>query len=122
MASRKLRKYPRARALRRDYKPRRLLFETFEPRLVLATDFGDAPILYGTLLANNGPRHTVTPGVFLGANVDSEADGQPNATATGDDTNGGTTSPPGDEQGADFDQPLQPGGVTSVEVSANIPG
>ncbi|MCA9162928.1 MAG: hypothetical protein KDA62_08105, partial [Planctomycetales bacterium] len=99
-----------------------MLFETCEPRLPFASDFGDAPDVYGTLLASNGPHHLITPGVFLGANVDAELDGQPSADATGDNTNGGTTSPPGDEQGVDFDQPLQPGGVTSLEVSANVSG
>ena len=101
---------------------RKLLFETCEARVVMASDFGDLPDGYGTLLASNGPRHTVTPGVFLGANVDDEVNGQPNATATGDNTNGGTVSPPGDEQGVNFDQPLQPGGVSSLEVSANVNG
>ncbi len=50
-------------------------------------DFGDAPNSYGTLLANNGPRHTVGP-LFLGSSVTAEADGQPATTATGDVDNG----------------------------------
>ncbi|MFT3746473.1 MAG: MBG domain-containing protein [Pyrinomonadaceae bacterium] len=56
-----------------------------------ALDYGDAPTAaqsgfassYPTLLADNGARHTAT-GPRLGATRDSEADGQPNATATGD--------------------------------------
>jgi len=53
-------------------------------------DFGDAPDPlvatageYPTLLVNNGARHTIA-GPTLGATVDAEADGQPNAGATGD--------------------------------------
>ncbi len=65
-------------------------------------DWGDAPESgtsgngtgtnnYGTTVANNGPRHTIT-GPRLGASVDSENDGQPNSDATGDgaDENGVT--------------------------------
>ncbi len=53
-----------------------------------AIDFGDAPDpAYPTLLANDGARHTVVPGLLLGQLVDAEANGQPNAAATGDDNN-----------------------------------
>ncbi len=51
-------------------------------------DFGDAPASYGTLFADDGARHVILNGLHLGANVDFEINGQPNATATGDDTNG----------------------------------
>ncbi|MBV7338118.1 prealbumin-like fold domain-containing protein, partial [Chloroflexi bacterium TSY] len=34
-----------------------------------------------------GASHIITPGLHLGAGVDHESDGQPSATATGDDTN-----------------------------------
>jgi autotransporter-associated beta strand protein len=53
-------------------------------------DFGDAPPPYPVLLANNGARHIIVPGFHLGASVDSEANGQPSATANGDgsDENG----------------------------------
>ena len=51
-------------------------------------DWGDLPTGYPTLAADNGARHVIT-GVndaFLGVfRPDSEANGQPNATATGDD-------------------------------------
>lgn len=49
-----------------------------------ATDFGDAPDSYGTLLASSGPHHIVVPGFSLGATVDTEPNGQPSANATGD--------------------------------------
>ena len=49
-------------------------------------DFGDAPDPhYPTLLASDGARHFVVSGLHLGSAVDKEYDGQPNATATGDD-------------------------------------
>ena len=72
----------------------RLLVETLEPRLALASDFGDAPAPYPVLLAENGAVHTVGT-LQLGANVDSEADGAHSANADADDT----TGVPGDEDG-----------------------
>lgn len=49
-------------------------------------DFGDAPDpRYPTLRASNGARHGIVPGFSLGPLADAEADGQPDATATGDD-------------------------------------
>ena len=54
----------------------------------LTYDFGDAPeteTSFPTTLANNGARPVITGSrLFLGADRDGEADGQPNATATGD--------------------------------------
>ena len=72
---------------------------------VQALDFGDLPDTgagtgagnYQTLLSDNGPRHTVTT-LKLGAAVDSEANGQPNGTATGDDVAG----VPDDEDGVTY--------------------
>jgi hypothetical protein len=52
-------------------------------------DFGDAPESYGTLLADNGARHSIVPGFHLGQRIDAEPDGQPTPDATGDDLNGG---------------------------------
>ena len=60
-----------------------------------ATDYGDAPQemrsidaaltnAYPTLLTNNGARHTIVPGISLGAQIDGEADGQPGLQANGD--------------------------------------
>ncbi|QEG01722.1 hypothetical protein Mal15_58010 [Stieleria maiorica] len=42
-------------------------------------DFGDAPVSYNTLLANNGARHTVSGDSVtrLGVYLDTEVDGQP---------------------------------------------
>ena len=83
-------------------------------------DFGDAPDPrfstageYPTLLANNGARHILSTGPFLGATVDAEADGQPNATATGDGS---------DEDGVVFTSLLVTGQTASVDVTASAPG
>ncbi len=62
---------------------------------VVALDFGDAPNSYGTLLANNGPRHGILPGFGLGftsdplALVNAEPDGQPSAAANLDTSDNG---------------------------------
>lgn len=55
-------------------------------RIVLKVDFGDAPN-GPTLMANDGARHTITAaGPYLGnAKPDGENDGQPHASAAGDD-------------------------------------
>ena len=77
-------------------------------------DWGDAPTAaqsgfagtYPTLLANNGPRHTQLPGgLRLGATVDADLDGQPDATATGD--------------GADEDGVTLPSAIV-INTNANI--
>ncbi|PYJ07093.1 MAG: hypothetical protein DME25_04625, partial [Verrucomicrobia bacterium] len=75
-------------------------------------DFGDAPAPYPTLLADNGARHVIVPGVYLGAGVDCEADGQPSGDATGDGA---------DEDGVVF-APLVPGGIALVQVTASTSG
>jgi hypothetical protein len=91
--------------------------EIKEPEL----DFGDAPdtptfLGYPTLLLKNGARHIIVPGVFLGAAVDAEPDGQPNATASGDDLAGMD-----DEDGVTL-YPLMPGTLGHVKVVASAPG
>ena len=90
-----------------------------------ALDFGDAndsplAVGYPTLLVNNGARHVVVPGTFLGATIDAESDGQPDGTATGDDGN-----PPAgldDEDGVAIQSPLVAGSVAGVQVTASVPG
>lgn len=59
-------------------------------------DFGDAPASYGTLLADDGARHTAT-GLQLGSLRDLDSDGQPGLNATGDDLAGTD-----DEDGVSF--------------------
>ncbi|HSX58559.1 MAG TPA: GEVED domain-containing protein [Tahibacter sp.] len=79
-------------------------------------DLGDLPApLYPTLLAGNGARHPIVAGLVLGASVDAEADGQPNAAASGDDANG----TPDDEDGVTVsDLSLVAGSGASVRVNA----
>lgn len=59
---------------------------------VIGTDFGDAPASYGTQGAG-AASHIVDPTrpLLLGSCVDTEADGQPNAAAGGDDAAAGTS-------------------------------
>jgi LPXTG-motif cell wall-anchored protein/uncharacterized repeat protein (TIGR01451 family) len=84
-------------------------------------DFGDAPASYGTTLAGGGPSHTLigynenveTADLMLGTAIDHEADGQPGAAATGDDTSGRD-----DEDGVSAPIQLGVGTGTTVTVSA----
>ena len=88
-------------------------------------DLGDAPDAmtapgYPTLLASGGAAHALVSGrPFMGPSVDSELDGQPNATATGDDINlvyPGDPFPPGDENGVKFLTAIVPGKVATLKV------
>jgi len=79
-------------------------------------DFGDAPAPYPTLLANNGARHTAIPGISLGNLIDTEADGLPNATATGDDTNNLA-----DEDGVTFNTAFFAGVPNTITVRTTLP-
>ena len=83
----------------------------------VGTDFGDAPDQgYRTLLASNGARHSIVPGIFLGGTVDAESDGRPDATASGDDRNGA------DEDGVVFTSTLHVGQDATIEVAASTEG
>ncbi|MBM3434907.1 MAG: hypothetical protein FJY07_01680, partial [Bacteroidetes bacterium] len=82
-------------------------------------DYGDAPDpSYPTFLVNDGARHSVT-GLFMGVLVDQENDGQPDATATGDDLN-----PFGfdDEDGVWWPINFAPGQANTVKVTTNGAG
>ena len=77
-------------------------------------DFGDAPDpSYPTLLSNNGARHTLSA-LYLGSNVDNEADGQATAQSDGDDLNGDT---PDDEDGVLFTTDLLVGNDAGVDIT-----
>lgn len=60
---------------------------------LLRYDFGDLPDNgsgtgsgnYETEAANGGPSHLIIDGLSIGSTLDNEVDGQPNATATGDE-------------------------------------
>jgi GEVED domain/FG-GAP-like repeat len=92
--------------------------EALEARMVLASDFGDAPLPYATLLAENGARHEAI-GPTLGSFRDSEADGLHSPSADADDTAG----LPDDEDGVSFGSIRvgQLGAAVTVHV-ANAPG
>jgi Ca2+-binding RTX toxin-like protein len=80
-------------------------------------DFGDAPASYGTLLADDGPRHVILNGLHMGSSVDFEINGQPNATATGDDNSGSD-----DEDGVTLPGELFAGRNAVVFVNASAVG
>jgi hypothetical protein len=107
-------------------KPRRLVRRRFIPRVeqledrrILASDFGDAPDLgagtgpgdYSTLSTDNGPSHTIVPGLYLGAGVDGEDEAAAAALANADDLDDGLTDP-----GSDL--LLTPGESLHVRVKA----
>ncbi len=77
-----------------------------------AVDFGDAPDSYKTTVAAGGASHTVVAGLSLGAVVDAEADGQPNAAADGDGA---------DEDGVNFLTKLIPGEDALIAVATTQP-
>ncbi|HIF9074489.1 TPA: GEVED domain-containing protein, partial [Photobacterium damselae] len=84
-------------------------------------DWADAPTVdgYATELIADGPRHQTDVGLpYLGGNTpDNENDGQPTATADGDDTNGLT---PDDEDG--FSQPTISGILVAGDtLSLTVP-
>ncbi len=76
-------------------------------------DFGDDPDTYGTLLVSNGARHATVLGFQLGATIDGEDDGQPNATATGDGS---------DEDGVTLPPVLITNVTANIVVNASAPG
>lgn len=79
---------------------------------VVTLDFGDAPDSYKTLAATTGAQHTIVAGLNLGAVVDAETDGQPNAAADGDGA---------DEDGVNFMTPLAPGKRAIIGVATTQP-
>lgn len=89
--------------------------EDYEVQIV-GLDFGDAPASYGTLLADNGPRHAISP-LFLGGSIDAEADGLPGTDALGDDQNASD-----DEDGVQLPSVLERGQEASIVVTASASG
>jgi hypothetical protein len=85
-----------------------------------AKDFGDLNDItvgtgtndFQTLFETDGPRHgvPVVPLVYLGDNIDTEADGQPADEADGDDTDSLTD----DEDGVIFLTPFVPGKQATI--------
>jgi len=82
-------------------------------------DWGDNPDgPYQTLGANNGARHMIMPGMFLGYYIDPEQDGQPSPTALRDDLTGS----PDDEDGVVFTDLVVAGNTVNIKVIASMPG
>ena len=71
-----------------DFNDFGILANSFNTVLTIPTlDFGDAPEagnVYPTTLVKDGARHILGSNLVLGAIVDGEVNGQPNATSTGD--------------------------------------
>jgi hypothetical protein len=80
-------------------------------------DAGDALYLPQTLLPL-GAHHTITPGVVLGAAIDSEPDGQPSPDADGDDTD----VQGDDEDGVTFAGKIVSGSNAVIGVVAGVSG
>jgi hypothetical protein len=72
-------------------------------------DYGDAAAPFPTLREDDGARHTVVPGIFLGSQIDDELDGQPEA---GDGS---------DEDGVVFGAMLI-GSSSPIQVTASTTG
>ena len=83
-------------------------------------DYGDAPASYGTLVAADGPRHSIagfdgsahTSSLMLGTHVDDELNGVPTAGADGDDT-----ADTADEDGVPAAITQSNGATTPVQVT-----
>jgi len=98
-------------------------FTSIEGPLFDNEDFGDAPEgSYPTTLINNGARHTIVPGIFLGSMVDQEPDGQPNSGANCDDTDCLFPSFGDDEDGVVIPSSVTTGSTVNITVSASIAG
>ncbi len=91
-----------------------------------AVDWGDLPDgPYATLSANSGPSHVLSGVAYLGKCVDAESNGQPNGTATGDDSNvtsprlGACATGNDDEDGVSFSGLTAGGtGTATIDMSA----
>jgi len=95
---------------------------------IIGFDFGDLPDTYNTNGNDNPPKHIVSANLKLGASVDSEMDGIPDAMAGlmggGDDGDAGlvtfgTSTPAGDdENGVMLTTPMIPGSTATIMVDA----
>jgi hypothetical protein len=75
-------------------------------------DYGDAPASYPVLASQNGARHTVKAGVYLGQCVTKDKDGKPSATATGDEC----------DDGVEFTSSLVAGASATARITASTNG
>ena len=78
-------------------------------------DYGDAPDLgagngpgnYNTLVASNGPRHTIVSNLYFGSGVTAENDALQNANATGDADDAAASMPQLDADAATYSVALR---------------
>ncbi|MBI9051272.1 MAG: sortase [Anaerolineaceae bacterium] len=97
----------------------------FMAQAITYYDYGDAPDpAYATLASSAGAVHLLGSNVYLGACVDADINGQPDASATGDDSSTssqvfGTCPDVGDEDGVIFPSALLTGQSASIDVTAN---
>jgi uncharacterized repeat protein (TIGR01451 family) len=85
---------------------------------VLGIDHGDAPDpTYPTLSASDGARHPFDGVLYLGSLVDGEADGQPTASADGDDLDGTD-----DDDGVTLTSALRLGLNATLDITASATG
>ena len=84
---------------------------------VIQIDYGDAPAPYPTTTAAMGAYHNIINYLYLGNGVDTDWEGQPDATATGDDADGSD-----DEDGVVFSSALTPGSTASITITASGKG
>ncbi len=98
--------------------------------VIKGLDLGDAPDTYLTTMASVGAQHVVDPGapLFMGACVDTEADGQPTVDADGDDigvglgTVGNCAVANDDEDGVIFTDMIVACNAADISISANQAG
>lgn len=90
---------------------------TWQSVLPRGIDFGDADAAYRVTESENGARHILIPGVWLGAMVDGECDGVESAAADGDDNTGDA-----DEDGVTWSGVFWPGFSKDIDVTASIDG
>lgn len=79
---------------------------------LLPLDFGDAPDPYPTLVSNNGARHVLSNGLFLGAGASADANGQPTSDAAADNLDDGVV----------FNTALLSGTTATITVTASQAG
>lgn len=91
--------------------PNSIVASTTGPPGSAASDFGDAPDSYQTLLVSDGPRYKDGELQRLGNRVDYEPDGQPTVNADGDDINISGAGGPDDEDGV-F--------ITSTDITVDV--
>jgi hypothetical protein len=81
-------------------------------------DFGDAPgNMYPTDVNDDGARHAVVAGLYLGSSIDAETNGPSESAGVGDDQDGTE-----DEDGVVFSSGFLPGESASVVVIASTDG